>query len=64
MANTQKLALTRKEAAQRLGVSLPSLDAFLRRSKSPLPHFRIGRKVVIPVASLDEWLNEEARRHV
>lgn len=56
------LTLTRQEAAEHLHVSLPTLDAWLRRSADPLPHIRAGRHIVIPRAGLEKWLAEEAAR--
>lgn len=59
---TQKSTLTRSEAADRLNVSLPILDAWLRREEDPLPCFRAGRKVLIPTEGLSRWIEEEAAR--
>lgn len=58
----QKSTLTRSEAAERLNVSLPVLDAWLRREANPLPCFRAGRKVLIPTEGLSRWIEEEATR--
>jgi len=57
-----KLTLTRKEAAEVCSVSMPTLDAYLRRKENPLPSFRVGRKWIIPADSLRQWLLEEAAR--
>jgi len=54
--------LMRDEAAKKLNVSLPTLDALLRRTENPLPSIRVGRKWLIPEAMLEEWLREEAGR--
>ena len=59
---TQKSTLTRSEAADKLNVSLPILDAWLRREVEPLPCFRAGRKVLIPAEGLSRWIEEEAAR--
>lgn len=55
--------LNRKEACSYIGISMPILDTLLRRENNPIPHFRIGRRIFIPVDGLNEWLAEEARRN-
>lgn len=57
-----KLTLTRKEAAEQCNVSLPVLDAYLKRSNDPMPCFRAGRRVLIPLEALKKWLEEEMAR--
>ena len=57
-----KLTLTRKEAAEQCNVSLPMLDAYLKRSNNPMPFFRAGRRVLIPLEALRKWLEEETAR--
>lgn len=58
----EKLALSRKEAAELCNVSLPTLDGFLNRRENPLPSIRAGRKILISAELLKEWLNEESVR--
>ena len=65
-----KLTYTRAEACKALQVSLPTLDAFLKRSENPLPSIRVSArggdrcgKVLIPVSRLTAWLDEEAIRN-
>ena len=60
----EKFTFGRKEAAEAVGVSLPTLDAMLNREANPVPHFRIGKKVLIPVESFRQWLIDEAGRRV
>ena len=56
-----QLTYTRREAAQALGVSLPTLDAFMRKQDHPLPFIKHGyKKVMIPVDDLKRWVSEEA----
>ncbi len=57
-----KFTLTRKEAAEFCSVSLPTLDSYLRRRDNPLPSIRAGRKWIIPVEGLRQWLLDEAAR--
>ena len=52
-----RLALRPNEAARALGVS----ERTLRQMLPELPHVRLGRRVVIPVDLLREWLNSRSR---
>lgn len=54
--------LSRKNAAEYLGVSLPLLDRYIHRESNPIPVIRTARKYLIPLASLDEWIAAEASR--
>ncbi len=57
-----KLAFTRKEAADYCNVSLPTLDSYLQRRRDPMPSIHVGRKIIIPVEGLRQWLLDEAAR--
>lgn len=59
-----KGTLSRKEACAYIGLSIPTLDALLKRTENPIPSFRVGRKVFIPLDGLKAWLSDEARRGV
>lgn len=64
MENITKLTYTRREAAAALGVSLPTIDAFMHRRDNPLPCIRNGgRLYLIPKAALETWALEEAARN-
>ncbi|MGB9866581.1 MAG: helix-turn-helix domain-containing protein [Bacillota bacterium] len=56
----EKLALSVKEAAQRLGLSQKALYAHLAAGR--LPCIRLGRRRLIPVAALERWLEEAGLR--
>ena len=58
-----RITLTRVEAAEHCNVSLPILDGLLHRKENPLPHIKVGRRYIIPRASLEKWLAEEAALH-
>ncbi len=53
-----RLALRPKEAAKALGIGSRLL--WLETNKGSIPHTRIGRCVVYPVAALEAWLAKEA----
>ena len=50
------------EAADRVGVSVPKFQEWIRRRDNPIPHVRDGRMILIPEFLLMEWLREEAGR--
>ena len=52
-----RLALSIPEAAESLGVS----ERLVRDLLPELPHVRLGRRTVIPVGPLEEWLRERAK---
>lgn len=54
--------LTRKETAQKLGVSLPTVDRLIARGE--LPVVRLGRSVKIHEGLLDEWVRENVGKRV
>jgi excisionase family DNA binding protein len=58
-ATGRRLALSKAEAAEALGVSVD----FLERHVMPeLPVVRRGRRRLIPVAVLEQWLDHNAER--
>lgn len=58
----QRLALTPAEAAEAIDVSMPTVYALLKRTVDPLPSFRLGRKIIVPVLSLEEWLERQTEQ--
>lgn len=54
--------LTRKETANKLGVSLPTVDRLIARSD--FPKIRIGRSVKIPEELLGQWIRENIGQEV
>jgi excisionase family DNA binding protein len=49
-----RLALTVDEAAKRLGISRPS--AYEAARKGELPNIKIGRRILVPIAALEQLL--------
>lgn len=56
---TLRLALTRTEAAESLGMSL---DSFERHVQDEIRLIRRGRMRLVPVTELQQWLEREAER--
>ena len=57
----EKLAFNSKEASAALGISLPKFYELSNRSD--FPRIKVGRRVLIPVDGLREWLAKEAGKH-
>lgn len=51
----EQLAYNLGQAARILGVSKPTMSRLL----SEIQHRRVGRRVLIPKSSLEDWLAEE-----
>jgi excisionase family DNA binding protein len=56
---TQRLALSKAEAAEALGVSVDFLEDHVL---AELRVVRVGRRRLIPVAELEGWLSRHAER--
>lgn len=54
----EKLVLTVKEFADLMQISMPTAYNMTEREGFPL--IRIGRKKLIPIAKLNEWLSQQA----
>lgn len=54
-----RLALRPREAAKALGIGERLL--WQKTNAGEVPHLRIGRAVVYPVAELERWLAEQAK---
>jgi hypothetical protein len=53
-----RLGLSISEAASVIGVAEGSLRSVLNE----IPHFHVGRRVVIPVEGLKAWMMDESQR--
>ena len=54
----EKMTLTVAEAAQALQLSKPTVYALCQRPD--FPAVRVGKKVLIPIDRLQEWLRSES----
>jgi excisionase family DNA binding protein len=54
--------MTRKQVAEYLNLSIPIVIQLERRSDSPLPSLRVGKRVLYPVKLVEEWLEREAHK--
>lgn len=53
-----KLAVSATEAAKMLDISRPTLYTLIRRDD--FPSFKIGTRTLIPVKSLQDWVEKQA----
>lgn len=56
----KKIAVTVRDLADMLQISMPTAYAMTEREGFPV--VRIGRKKIIPLVDLEKWLSEEAQR--
>ena len=58
-----RLCYNVEEAAKSVGVSVRKFNTWIRRAEQPVPHIRDGRRILIPIHLLVQWLAEEAARN-
>ena len=54
--------LTVSEATERLRISTGLAYELIRQER--LPHVHLGRRLLVPLSALDDWLQEEAKRAI
>lgn len=55
----EPLAVSTTEAARLLGISRPTLYRLMNRSD--FPSFHVGNRVLVSVAGLREWIDNQAK---
>ena len=55
---SEKLTLNVSEMAEQLGISKPKAYELVKRDS--FPSIILGKRIIIPVTALLEWLNSEA----
>ncbi len=58
------LTYGREAAAVAFGVNPMMIDTWLNREEDPLPHFREGRRILIPVKSAVEWIERQVEKEM
>ena len=56
--DSRKIAYTLNEAAEAIGVSVPTMQKFVHMKG--FPALRAGRKYVIPIEAFQRWMEERA----
>lgn len=54
-AKSKHLTLTVRQLAERMQVSMPT--AYAMTEQEGFPVFRVGKKILIPLAALEHWLD-------
>ncbi len=57
--SSEKITFDRKEAAQRLGISVVTLDREV--AKRRMPHLRIGRRVLFTEQLLTQYIEQHTK---
>ena len=57
---TEPLLMGVREAARSLGIGRDSAYALVREGR--LPAIRIGRRILVPKAALERWVDEESSK--
>ena len=60
---TERIALTKEEAAEALGISRPTLDKLIK-TDATFPAFKIGKRVLISMIELNKWATKQALNRV
>ena len=53
-----------RETAQLIGVSVQTVQNWMRREHDQLPHIRDGRRIIVPHFLLVRWMEDEAQRNL
>lgn len=56
----QKLTITVRELSDRLGISTGGAYALVKQRS--FPAIRVGKKILVPMKDLDNWLTMSARK--
>ena len=59
----RRLCYNVEEAAKAVGVSVHKFGSWLKRPERPVPHMKDGRRILIPIVPLEDWLRDEADRN-
>ena len=56
---TTQMIYSVKDIKEILGAGNSTLQELLSREDDPIPHFRIGRRIVIPCDLFQQWLHSQ-----
>ena len=56
----KRMIYSKKEAQEILGVGNSTFQQLLSSESNPIPHFRIGRRIIIPCERFQQWLNSRS----
>ena len=58
------LAYGKDSASAAFGVSVPVIDGWIKRKDDPLPYFRAGTRILIPVKAAEKWIERQAEKEM
>ena len=56
MGDNKRLIYSPKDIKEILHAGNSTLHELLNREENPIPHFRIGRRIVVPCDLFQQWL--------
>lgn len=59
--DNKKLCLSAAEVSERTGISISLVRKLTRNGK--IPHIKVGRRILYPVAALEDWLSLNTTSH-
>ena len=59
-----QLGCNKEQAARMMGIAPNTLETLLNRNEHPVPSFKVGRRTIVPLEPLKEWMRDEAKRQL
>ena len=59
-APADPICLNVRQAAEKAGVGTKTIRSWMTRTTDPLPHMRDGRRVIIPLTTFTNWLEQQS----
>lgn len=61
---TVRMIYTKKEVQTILKAGNSTIQEYFNRDEDPIPHFRIGRRIVVPCDRFHQWLDRQAESYM
>ena len=52
----ERTTVNREWVKEELGLSMTLVDRLLKRKVDPIPSFKVGRRIIIPIDGFQKWL--------
>ena len=56
MSEAKRMIYSPKDIKELLGIGNSTIHQLMNREADPIPHFRIGRRIIVPCDLFQEWL--------
>ena len=60
----EPLVYSTQDIKRILGIGNSTIHGLLSREDGPIPHFRIGRRIVIPCNLFQQWLDNQTENYM